>query len=233
MAKNIVPETVVLKAKADRREIDEFVDSKKARYFRHLFSRPKRHEIHVHSVALVYEPYVILSGTYEADFFKSASYSLKTPHNVKEIIIGDGVFPISERSTFLKRLEGRRGKNTVKLTVDEHVFVNESLKLVVDHHGKERKFPYRLSSSIKENYPKRVLGKNSVKELETSLDDAVNKLEKKARRKHFNVQVKDLKERFSVDSIVEVYVPIYEARLVGPRKRVQIMRIDAVKKKVI
>jgi len=46
-------------------------------------------------------------------------------------------------------------------------------------------------------------------------------------------EVRDLNEKFTVNEILEVYIPIYEARLVGPRKKVEIMRVDAVKNKVV
>lgn len=36
-----------------------------------------------------------------------------------------------------------------------------------------------------------------------------------------------------MDDITKIYVPIFEARLVGPKKKVKILRYDAVKKKLV
>ena len=45
--------------------------------------------------------------------------------------------------------------------------------------------------------------------------------------------IKSLKEDVKINEILEVYVPIYESRLVGPRKKIKLLRIDAVRKKVL
>jgi len=37
----------------------------------------------------------------------------------------------------------------------------------------------------------------------------------------------------TVNEINEIYVPVYEARLIGPKKKVGILRLDAVRKKVL
>ena len=45
--------------------------------------------------------------------------------------------------------------------------------------------------------------------------------------------VRDLTEEFILREITEVYVPIFEARLIGPKKKVGIIRIDAVRNKIL
>ena len=45
--------------------------------------------------------------------------------------------------------------------------------------------------------------------------------------------IENLKEEFVLREISEVYVPIYEARLIGPKKKVGIIRIDSVRKKIL
>ena len=45
--------------------------------------------------------------------------------------------------------------------------------------------------------------------------------------------VRKLNDEFVLREITEVYVPIFEARLIGPKKKVGIIRIDAVRKKVL
>ena len=125
---------VVLKPQVDRQKVDELIESKKTGFFKHLFSKPQEDEIYVHSVILTYEPLMIVTGTYEADFLRSAKHPIKVVHNVKEIFLGNGVFPVINKSAFMSKLEGKHGKNRVELEVDEHVFVTETKKMILDHH---------------------------------------------------------------------------------------------------
>lgn len=227
------PKIIVLRPQIDKQEVDELVDSKKTGYFRHLLQKPPKDEIHVDSLALSYEPFMILSGTYEADFLSRVTHTIKVSNNAREIILGEGVFPIRQKSTFSKKLGGKDSKNKVELEVDEHIFVTEIKEITLDHHGTVRTFPHKLDSIPKEHYPEQVLEKNTAKEFEITTEDAIKKLEDTLQEMSFDYEVKNLNKHFTLDSITEVYVPVYEARLVGPKKKVQIMRIDAVSNKIL
>jgi len=224
------PKIIVLRPQVDNQDVEELVDSKKTGYFRHLLKKPPKNEINVESLALNYEPFMILSGTYEADFLKRVTHDIKVSNNAREIILGDGVFPISHKSTFRKKIS-KDGKNKVELEVDEHIFVTEIKEITLDHHGTVRTFPYKLDSIPKEHYPEQVLEKNSTTKFEITTKDAIKKLEDTLQEMSFDYEVKNLNKHFTLDSITEVYVPIYEARLVGPKKKVEIMRIDGITKK--
>jgi hypothetical protein len=63
-------------------------------------------------------------------------------------------------------------------------------------------------------------------------DAAIDKL-KKQLKKPMETDVKNLKEEFVLREISEIYVPIFEARLIGPKKKVGIIRVDSVRKKVL
>ena len=52
-------------------------------------------------------------------------------------------------------------------------------------------------------------------------------------KKPAETDVRDLNDEFVLREITEVYVPIFEARLIGPKKKVGLLRIDAVRKKVL
>ena len=45
--------------------------------------------------------------------------------------------------------------------------------------------------------------------------------------------MRDLNDEFTLHDITEVYIPIFEARLSDPKKKVGIIRIDAVRKKIL
>jgi hypothetical protein len=70
------------------------------------------------------------------------------------------------------------------------------------------------------------------KKPEMTYDAAIDKL-KKQLKKPMETDVKNLKEEFVLREISEIYVPIFEARLIGPKKKVGIIRVDSVRKKVL
>ena len=199
-----------------------------------MFSRPKKNDIHIHSIKLYYECILIISGKYMANYFRKATHSISVDSNVSEVILGDGIFPVRTKSNFKKAIVGKRGKNKVDLKLEEHVFVENEDELTFDHHGREIKFPFKLNSKTTENYPNRLLEKHlpHVKNSELSHDDAIKKLQSFL-KKPLDDEVRHLEEEFVLREISEVYVPIYEARLIGPKKKVGIIRIDAVRNKIL
>lgn len=234
MKKNHNQKIVVLRKKVNETEILEIIEDKKTALFKSLFSRPKKSDIHIHSVKLYYECILIISGKYMADYFRKATHSISVASNVSEIVLGDGVFSVRSKSNFKKALVGKRGKNKVDLKLEEHVFIENEDELTFDHHGREIKFPFKLNSKTTENYPNRLLEKNSsnVKNSELSHDDVIKKLQISL-KKPLQDEVRKLEEEFVLREITEVYVPIYEARLIGPKKKVGIIRIDAVRNKIL
>ena len=223
---------IVLKPHVENVEVQELVEKKKTDYFRHLLRKPDKSEVHVHSLTLMYEPLMILSGQYNADFLRKTVHEVKVDHNVKEIIFGEGVFPASNYTTSDKFGSKLRG-NSVPLELEEHVFVTEEKELILDHHGENRKFTYKVDAKDVENYPKRILKKNTVKEFEITEEAAIKKLANSLQTHQTFEDVRDLNENLVINEITQIYIPIYEARLIGPKKKVEILRYDAIKKKLL
>jgi hypothetical protein len=226
--------TVVLRKNIDENDAMSIVEQKKITLFKSLLSRPKKEDVHVHSLKLYYECLLMVSGKYIADYFRKATHSISVDSNVSEISLGDGIFPVRSKSGIQKAFIGKRGKNKIDLKLEEHVFVEEDDELTFDHHGRDIKFPFKINSKTVENYPKRLLGKNklNVKKSETTYDAAITKLQSQL-KKPLESDVRALNDEFVLREITEVYVPIFEARLIGPKKKVGIIRIDAVRKKVL
>ena len=234
MKKNHNQKIIVLRKKIDENEVLEIIDDKKTTLFKSLFLRPKKNDVHIHSVKLYYECILMISGKYMANYFRKATHSISVHSNVSEVILGDGVFPVQTKSNFKKAIVGKRGKNKIDLKLEEHVFVENEDELTFDHHGREIKFPFKLNSKTTENYPNRLLEKHlpHVKNSELSHDDAIKKLQISL-KKPLQDEVRKLEEEFVLREISEVFVPIYEARLIGPKKKVGIIRIDAVRNKIL
>jgi len=226
--------TIVLRKNIEEEDAMDIVEEKKTKPFKSLLSRPKKEDVHVHSLKLYYECILMVSGKYIADYYRKATHSISVNSNVAEVVLGDGIFPVRSKSGLKKAFVGKRGKNKVDLKLEEHVFVEEEDELTFDHHGNDLKFPFKINSKTIENYPKRLLEKNqpNVKKPELTYDAAINKLQSEL-KKPIEDDVRELNGEFVLREITEVYVPIFEARLIGPKKKVGIIRIDAVRKKIL
>ena len=144
MKKNHDKKTIVLRKKIDETEVLEILDNKKTALFKSIFSRPKKSDIHIHSVKLYYECILMVSGKYVANYFRKAIHSISVNSNVSAVVLGDDIFSVRTKSNFKKAIVGKRGKNKVDLKLEEHVFVENEDELTFDHHGREIKFPFKL-----------------------------------------------------------------------------------------
>ena len=95
-----------------------------------------------------------------ADYYRKAAQTISVNYNIRDVVLGGGLFPIRSKSRFTKALSRKHGKNKIDLKLEEHVFVEEEDELTFDHHGHEIKFPFKINSKTIENYPKRILEKN-------------------------------------------------------------------------
>lgn len=225
--------TIVLKKRIDEEIAREIVDGKKTTLFRTHLRKPKKEEVLINSLKLYYESILTVSGKYVADFYRKASHTISVDDNVREVVLGDGVFPIKTKSGISKAL-AKKSKNKVDLKLDEHVFIREEGEMAFDHHGMEINFPFKINSKTIENYPKKILQKNepNVRHPELDYESAIAKISQKL-KKTLEPNIRNLNDELIIKQVNEVYVPIFEAILNGPKKKVGILRIDAVRKKVL
>lgn len=225
---------MVLRKSIEEDEALEIIESKKTSIFKSLLKRPKKEDVHMHSLKLYYECILMVSGKYVADYYRKATHTITVDYNVREVVFGDGVFTTRTKSSMQKAFAGKRSKNKIDLQLEEHVFVTEENGMAFNHHGQEIKMPYKINSDTVENYPNRLLSKNkqNVKKLEITIDAALSKLQSLL-KKPLELDVRDVTEDFVLDKITELYVPIFEARLIGPNKKVGILRLDSVRKKIL
>ena len=176
----------------------------------------------------------MVSGQYIADYYRKAIHTISVDSNIQEIILGDGIFPIKKKSGFKRALVGNRGKNKIDLPLEEHVFIEEDNELVFDYNGNEINFPIKIKSKIIENYPQKILNENStnIKKLKITIDSAINLLQESL-KKSLEPDIRKLNEEFTLKELTQVYVPVYEARLTGPKNKVGLIRLDAVRKKIL
>ena len=234
MARNPENKIIVLRKVLDYDEASEIISDKKTSIFKSLLKKPKKNEVHVDSVKLTYECLLKISGKYVADYYRKTTHTISVDSNVQEIVFGSGVFPIKEKSAFKRAFVGNRGKNKVDLPLDEHVFVEQEDEIVFDHNGTIVGFPFKVNSKSVENYPDKILEDNlpNVKSPKISNSSATNSL-KEFLKKPLESDIRKLNEEFVLGDVTEVYIPIYEARLTGPKNKVGLIRLDAIRKKIL
>lgn len=225
---------IVLRKTLEQQKAEKMIEEKKSRIFRSFLKKPASEEVHTHSINLNYEPVLMISGSYKADFYRKAIHPIKVDYNVTEVVLGEGVFPIKTKSVWKKALSGKKAKNNVDLELEEHVLIDAEKTMFFDQHGKEIDFPYKLDAENRENYPTKILQNEKfvIKKPEMTHKEAIEKLREELRGPT-EPNIRDLKEELTINEISEIYVPIYEARLVGPKKKVEILRIDAVRNKIL
>ena len=74
---------IVLRKNIDEEEARHIVEEKKTKPFKSLLSRPKKEDVHVHSMKLYYECILMISGKYIADYYRKATHSISVDSNVK------------------------------------------------------------------------------------------------------------------------------------------------------
>ena len=155
---------MVLRPILDYSEAEQIVESRKTSLFRSMLQKPKKMEVHVHSIKLSYEAFLILSGKYNANFYRKTIHTINVDSSVREIIIGDDTFPITQGKGVLGKLNSKIKKSTgrknqVDMELEEHVYLEDEQEIAFDHHGKEIKMPYKMGSKLIESYPRRTLEK--------------------------------------------------------------------------
>ena len=225
--------TIALKPQIDADIADDMVDSRKVKIFQTLLKKPKKSEIHLHSLKLFYEACLLLSGKYSADFIRDTTHSITVDKDVRELIMDDKVYPVAQKKSVFSKLEPTR-KNKVKIEFQERLIIENEDDIAFDRHGKEINLSYKNTQKIIEKHPRRILNEESdnIKKPEITIDAAIKKLTSKL-KKPTDKGIKSLNEKIEFSDVLEVYVPIYEARLIGPKKKIKILRIDAVRKKIL
>ena len=151
---NAKTKVISLKSGLDSDAAEEMVDSRKVKFFQTLLHKPKKSEIHLHSLTLHFEAILILSGKYSVDFIRDAEHTLSVDKNVQEVIISDEVFPVKKKKGVFSKLEPSF-KNKVKIEMQERVMLENTDDISFDHHGKEMNLSYNDTLKLLENILKK------------------------------------------------------------------------------
>lgn len=229
------PRKIVLRRRINDEAAQAIVEAKKTALFRTLLSSPKKDEIHTHSVRVVYEATTMLSGAYHASYYRKAEHAIRVDYNVRRVEIGDGVFNVVPKSRLSRAVSSSKSKNKVNLNLEEYVVDEHDGTIFIDHHGREvTRFSHSLKSTELESYPTRILaGADIVRSSELKQDALVMRLCEKLVSVSARGGIRNLDDRATIKQIADIYIPIIEAKLVGPKKRIRMLRIDGVSKKIL
>ena len=226
---------VVLRAVLSEGAARSMAERKKHTVFGSLLSRPKEDVVHLQDVELSYECMRTVSGRYESDYLRGATHTLTVDKSVRRVVIGDSSFETRPQSRLKKALAVQRGSNKIDVDLKEHVAIDRSLEITFDADGNEIQKPkYKINPDTTEVSPDSILGSDDllIKSPSMEREDAVAILEERL-RSPLEPGAEELSDEFDLDSITELYVPIFEIRIRGPRNKVGIMRIDAARKKIL
>lgn len=240
MDKEIVPcKTIVLKPKVSLEEVKEIVRKKKTSLYGTSLTRPKPEEIVISSIDLFYELFWIVGGKYTGEYYRKKIYEISTEKVVKEVIIGNGVFPIrTEKGTWKKIKKSMKvgeKSNKLDIPVEEHVRIDNEEEIVFNTEGKEVKFPYKINSKNIENFPIDFLKnkKNFVRTPKLKEDQVIDELIQVLRDEKEGEGIRTIIEKVVIDKLEQVYVPVYEARCVDKKSKIQLLRIDGMNSKIL
>ena len=221
-----------LKPKLSHDEAEKIIDNKKINTFKFLLQKPSKNDVSVNSLTLYYEAFLLFSGRYTADFIRKAHHTINVDSDVREITIDQNTYPVNTKSSVLHRLEPTK-KNRIDLEVEEHVYLENDDWISFDYKGKTIDLPYQSTKEIIGKYAKIKLNKSlKTRKPELTIDAMVQKLIDKLKR-NIGDDVRSFHEELILEDILEVYVPIFEAKLVGPKNKEKLLRIDAVRKKIL
>ena len=222
----------VLKPKLSSDDAEELVENKKINSFKFLLQKPKKSDVRVISFKLYYEAFLLLAGKYTADFIRKANHTINVDNDVREVVIDQNTYPVSTKSSVLHKLEPTR-KNKIELEVEEHVYLENDDDISFDYQGKTIDLPYHTTKKIIANYTKIKFTKSlKIRKPELTIDAMVQKLIDKL-KKSVGDDIRSFHEELILEDILEVYVPIFEAKLIGPKNKEKVLRIDAVRKKML
>ena len=226
---------IVLRSMIDEDAVRALVEKKKQSMFGSPLTHPKADTISLQSLDHFYEFLRTVYGMYKSDYLRNATRTLTVDKSVRRVIIGGESFELQQTSRLKKTFSIKRGKSRISIDLKEHVFVDESTKITFDADGNEVPLPkYKTGSEATEAAYLDILARNAdaIKKPPTEREDAVALLEERL-KSALEDDIEILAEQFDLDSITELYVPMFEARLRGPDNKAVIIRVDAARKKIL
>lgn len=230
--------TVILKPNASLEQIKDLVDKKKTSMFGTAFTRPKPDDVGVSSTDLFFEPIWKIVGEYNIDFYRKNTHQISVDPHVKEIVVGTGVFPaITESGTWKKfkdSIKIREKKNKIDIPVEEHVEIYLESELYLNSQGQKIEPNLKIESKNIENFSEEfiALNKNNMRTSGLTENQAVDVFLTLV-KSDIGEYLRIVSERLVVSVFEQIFLPVYEIRLVDAKNTTKILRIDGMDSKIL
>jgi len=222
--------TIVYKSRVDPTIVKLTAEKMKNKLFiKFGFSKPRPEEIRVVSVDKYYEPYVLIDGKYNVNYYKKRVYTLDVDRTAEKVKILDQIFTPES-------LVGPTGetRKAIKLEAEESLSYEDKAYITLDKSGREIP-PDQVPSAPSEDHPQKILeefGKKAGR-VKISPEKGVEIIKSRIVKRPPDADRVE-NELFQISEYVLIYSPIYEITFrnlkTGEEK---VIKIDGVTAKII
>ncbi len=157
-------------------------------------------EIQLVSFEKFYEPYMIVNGTYDIDYYREGAYTIEVADDVTEIVLFNNVIKPETSSH-----DGQKAK----IVGEERIKYEDKAYLLLDKKGNELPLDQIPPAPSEENPEKILAGlKEKASKIETNPEEEVEIVRTKIVKRPKDIK-KVISELFKVSERILVYVPMY------------------------
>lgn len=222
--------TIVYKSRVDPTVVKLTAEKMKGKLFvKFGFSKPRPEEIRVVSVDKYYEPYILIDGKYEIDYYKKRSYTLEVSDEAEEVMILGHTF---KPETVVNPPE--KPRKVIKLEIEERLSYEDKAYMLLDKSGREVS-PDQVPAAPSEDNPQKILKEFAKKSGKLQISPR-KEIEMVKSRLVKRPQDADRIERevFEVSEHTVIYSPVYEITFRNLKTgEERVVKIDGVTAKII
>jgi len=222
--------TIVYKSRVDPTIVKLTAEKMKNKLFiKFGFSKPRPEEIRVVSVDKHYEPYVLVDGKYNVDYYKKRVYTLDVDGTAEKVKILDKTF--TPESVVSPTGESRK---VIRLEAEESLSYEDKAYVILDKLGREIP-PDQVPSAPSEDHPQSILkefGKKSGK-AKISPQKVVEIVKSRIVKRPPDAERVE-NELFEVSEHAVIYSPFYEITFRNVKTgEEKVIKIDGVTARII
>ncbi len=221
--------TIVYKSRIDPTVIKLTAEKMKSKLFTKAgFLKPGPEEIRVVSIDKYYQPYVVVDGKYQVDYYKKRVFTFEVDAEAREVLILDEAF----KPETVADVEGTR--KVVRIEGEERLSYEDKAYVILDASGREVS-PDLVPSAPCEERPLKVLKEFRKKtgKVKTTPEKEIELVRSRIVKRPVDLG-KVGKELFDISEHAVIYSPIYEIAFRNVRTREEkTIRIDGVTARII
>ena len=200
--------TVVYETLVDPTVVRIVGEKAKNRLFgRFLFKINRPDEIEFVSIQKYYEPYLVVSGNYQLDYYRKSAYPVKVDVQVREVVLLNHTFVPNQNSNL-----GTDGYG-IRLEGEERIVKEARAFLVLTKYGQDSK-PEELPSAPSAKNPEELIDSFRLEKIAPNIE--VDVIRNRIAQRPNDVS-RVVTEVFEIDSRSVIYAPRYKLTYKCPR----------------